>query len=432
MRRIGFLTVWLFLVLPVVPASALVGDSNGPFGLDGSIRVLGFYLNNYDFRPYFQGREADGLAQAVLRLAAAGKPADRLRYEAHLVQEATWRSAETASGGGFLGTYGGRTRYRALDEARDWLDDGRTRGALWLDRLNVKLSLPRADLTIGRQAITFGKAHFWNPLDVYLPFDPRQFDRDYKPGVDAVRLDVPLGSFSGFNLVGVFGRELDLAGNFTDRNRDLSASWYGSSVLARGYATIKGWDLAVQGGKIYGGWQIGAGAVGEVRGVQFRAEAAWFWAEDSPALPLPLAGNLYEDAFTGVLGMSYRFQNSLLVEAEVLYNGGGEDDRLETALVRTRNGALLHLGLWLAGFTASYELTPLTVGRLSVIQSLSDGSMQVQPMIVRSLADNAELVLGLSLNLGDRPGADAFGLPVVRSEFGSYPDYLFAEVKFYF
>ena len=44
-----------------------------------------------------------------------------------------------------------------------------------------------AGLTIGRQAVSFGKAHFWNPLDVFLAFDPFQFDRDYKPGVDAQR-----------------------------------------------------------------------------------------------------------------------------------------------------------------------------------------------------------------------------------------------------
>lgn len=31
---------------------------------------------------------------------------------------------------------------------------------------------------------------------MFLAFDPAQFDRDYKPGVDAVRVDVPLGRFA--------------------------------------------------------------------------------------------------------------------------------------------------------------------------------------------------------------------------------------------
>ena len=78
------------------------------------------------------------------------------------------------------------------------------------------------DLTAGRQAITFGKAYFWNPLDVFFPFDSSQIDREYKPGVDALRIDVPLGAFSGLNLVGAAGRTDAKAGGSRGR---LAADW---------------------------------------------------------------------------------------------------------------------------------------------------------------------------------------------------------------
>ncbi len=302
---------------------------------------------------------------------------------------------------------------------------------MWVDRMNVRLSLPWADITLGRQAVTFGKAHFWNPLDVYLPFDPRQFDRDYKPGVDALRCDLPLGPFSGLTLLGVAGRELDLSGQAAAPGQGLQAGWYGSSILARAFTTLGGWDLALQGGKIYGGWQLGGGLVGELGPVQVRAEAAWFRAQDSPSLA-PLPGDLYEDHLTAVLGLSRRFESSLILELEYLYNGAGESSRLEAGLARFQNGASLHVGQNLLGALASYELSPLVTGRLAAIASLTDGSVQIQPTLTLSASDNTDIILGASLNFGRRPEATPpVGLEI-NSEFGTYPNFLFGEIKMYF
>ncbi|MFH1090065.1 MAG: hypothetical protein V1742_00700 [Pseudomonadota bacterium] len=426
------LAVLIWCLVSAPPAEALVGDVQGPFGLDGSIRAIGLYIRNYDFQPFFKGDDADEFFQTVLRLTARGRPLSRLAYEVHLVQDVTYTSGASSATAGVFGRQGGQSRYRALDETWPWLDENETQGALWLDRINIKINLPRVDLTIGRQAVTFGKAWFWNPLDVYLPFDPRQFDRDYKAGVDAVRLDVALGSFSGVNLLGVFGRKLDLAGKFVDGDKDLHASWYGSSVLARVFTNFKAWDLALQGGKIYGGYQLGGGAVGELLGVQVRFETAYFWADDSPKLPFPFQGDLYEDFFTAVIGLGRHFPSSLDLEFELLYNDGGESRDLNLALLRFQNHAILQLGRYLAGLTVSYELTPLIKGQLAVIHSLSDSSIQVQPTLTWSLSDNADLLLGAGFNFGRRPKTGLFGAVQIESEFGTYQDQYFAEVKFYF
>ena len=94
-----------------------------------------------------------------------------------------------------------------MDATTDWLQRSSQAASLWLDRPErPRCALPRADVTVGRQAITFGKAYFWNPLDEFLPFDARQIDRDYKAGVDAVRVDIPTSPFSGVNVVVAPGR----------------------------------------------------------------------------------------------------------------------------------------------------------------------------------------------------------------------------------
>ncbi len=426
-------TILLCFFLGIPSARSLVGDSDGAFGIDGSLRTIGALFLNYDFPAFFGDERTDGYLQALIRITGAGRPRDDLSYEVHLVQALTYFSSTgQGRGSGSINLAGDKLRYRALDEASAWWTDDDAQALLWLDRCNVKIALGAMDLTIGRQAVTFGKAHFWNPLDVYLPFDPNQFDRDYKPGVDALRADLPLGDFSGITLVGVLGREVDDAGSYVNEDRTFDASWYGSSILGRVFTNHGGWDLALQGGKIYGGYQVGGGLVGEIRGVEVRAEAVWFLAQDSPPFDPPSMGDLFEDHPAAVIGLGRRFENSLILEIEYLFNGGGESEDFNRAAVRLERGAIRHMGRHLAGLLASYELTPLVVGQLTALYALSDGSLSIQPSMTFSLSNNSELLAGAGLYFGRRPETLPTGMTHIRSEFGSYPHFFFAEFKVYF
>lgn len=433
-RSATFLLTWVLAAwIASGQSSALIGDTEGVFGLDGSIRTIGAIIHNYDYSPLFgEDNTTDEYSQTILRLTAGGKPIDRLSYEIHLLQSLTYSSAGVAPGAGAFDLTAGKSRYRAVDEAWDWLSEDKATASLWIDRFNLKIALPSGDITLGRQAITFGKAYFWNPLDVFLPFDPRQFDRDYKAGVDALRFDIPLGNFSGFTLVGVLGRELDLSGHYKGGEKALDVSWYGSSGLARFFTTFKGWDLAFQGGKVYGGYQVGGGLVGEINALEIRGETANFWAEEGSPLPSPLQGNLIEDHFIAVAGLGHRFENTLVLEFEYLYNGGGETEDLNKAWARFQRGAIIHLGRHLAGLMVSYDFMPILVGKIALIYSLSDSSAQLQPSLNLSLTDDADLLLGASLHSGRRPEGDSLQTTELKSEFGTYPDFYFAEIKVYF
>ena len=424
--------VFVATIVPVPSVAwALYGDTESAFGLDGRLSTTNLLIDNYDFQPFFDNNSTDQTSQNVLRLIAAGRPSELLNYEVHGLQSYTYFSSRRETGASILGTSGTDTRYRALDASWDWDKTSQSSASMWLDRFNLKATLAKADIIAGRQPITFGKAYFWNPLDIFLPFDPRQFDRDYKAGVDALRMDVPFGSFAGLNLIGVAGRDVDYSGKYVDHGT-LNASWYGSALLARTFTTLQGWDLAVQGGKIYGGYQLGGGLVGEIGPVETRAEAAYFWARSSEPLPFPLEGEVVEDNFTAVVGFGHRFENTFTIEIEYFYNGAGDSNDLDSSFVRFASGNILQMSRDLTGLLISYEFKPMITGQFTALYSWDDPSAQIQPILTWSVSNNTELILGASINFGDRPTTDSSGQVKLRSEFGTFPDFYFMEFKLYF
>lgn len=453
-RAVGAFAALAALVL-CGPARALMGDPDGAVGVSGSLRTVGAVVDAYDFDPFFDGADTNDLSQTLLRLTVAGRPAPRLRYEIHGVQAVQYSSA---AGGGaalpFLDLAPSDVRYRAFDLTLDWHREDDLTASFLLDRANAGVALSWADVTVGRQAITFGKTFLWNPADVFLPFDPRQFDQEYKPGVDAVRVTIPLGPFAGIDLVGAAGRTVTLATTlFGEEGDDVDASWTGSALLARVFATVRGWDVAVQGGKVFAGEHAGAGVSGELAGIEIRGEAVVHVSDGSPPLlpdlspdelrrlaggplivPRSLADDppLVPDSVSAVVGIGHRFESSLVLEAEYFRNDAGDADDLEASLLRLGTGGLLAMSENLLGGFAAYDLLPILVGELLGIVSLDDGSVQVQPRLRWSAADEIEVLAGASLNAGSRPTVDRLGLVRLRSEFGTFPDMYYAEVKWYF
>jgi hypothetical protein len=423
------------LLATAAPAPALVGDTRGPIGVDGSLRTIAAAIRS----PRIAGLPAagrwDALSQTLLRLTALGQPAPWLSYEIHGVQSIDYSSSDAGPGVLPIGLVPGDLRYRPLDAT--WTSHGgQDPGAtFFLDRFNVKLALPHADVTLGRQAITWGKTYFWNPLDVFLAFDPRQFDQEYKPGVDAARVVVPFGPFSGIDVVGAPGRTVLATGRFADTGDDVGASWFGTAVAGRLYTTWHGFDFSLQGGKVYGGTQVGGGLVGEIGPLEVRAEVGWLLAQHGPRIAPRLPGldvPLVEDGTTAVVGIGHRFASSLTLEAEYFRNGAGDSDALEASLVRFATGGALDLSENLVAAAVTYDILPILIASLGTIVSVDDGSLQIQPRLTWSAADEVEVLAGAIVSRGARP---AVGPPLglaLRSEFGAFPDVYYVEVKWYF
>ena len=77
-----------------------------------------------------------------------------------------------------------------------------------IDRANTQVRVRRADITIGRQAIGWGRGVLFTAVDLFAPFSPLEADREWRAGVDAVRTDIKLTERSSIDLVGAFGSTL--------------------------------------------------------------------------------------------------------------------------------------------------------------------------------------------------------------------------------
>jgi len=283
-----------------------------------------------------------------------------------------------------------------------------------VDRLNFTYSHDFFDVIVGRQAITYGKAFFWNLLDVFEPYDPATVIRDYKTGIDAVKVEIPLGSFSGLDLV------------YSPTKKYGSVQEDQSSLLAHYYTNLKGWDVAFQTGKVYAGYQNGVGITGDYKGIEIRGEANYFNSNNLLDI---------DDYSSFVLGAGYRFENSLHFQAEYHYNDAGtkhSSQRNKINDISVENGVTTNISRDIFAFSASYEFLPILIGRLSLLGSCNDGSFQIQPDFNYSISDNIDLTFIANLNRGDKPTKDINGNYTINSEFGRLPDVYTLELKWYF
>jgi len=421
----------LFLILTCpLKVFAIWESPDGSMDIGGSFRsIAGVFDHTRLPEFYSQGKKKDYPVQTIFRFTSEGRPSENISFEVHIVQSNDFSIVDES---GNIYTSQSSSRYRAIDVTLDWHKDNENYARLWLDRFNIKYSFPLADLTIGRQAITFGKAYFWNPMDIFKPFEPGQLDRDYKPGVDGFMLDISLGDFSGAALIGVLGPEVNIISGFTGKDSTWNSSLYGSALLSRFYTNISEWDFSFQAGKVYGGYHVSCGAIGEIGFLESRIEAAYFKSEKDTPVFFQSPGNLSEDYLAGVIGIGRTFPNTFVFELEYFFNGAGDPDNLELSMLRSVHGMSLNMSDQLLGLMLSYEIMPVFIARFGLIYSVSDHSSQVLPSFFLSLSDEADLIVSATINYGKNPYLYQGSIPRMGSEFGSFPDIMLIEFKYYF
>jgi hypothetical protein len=366
---------------------------------DLSGNLKGYYLGIHD-NPF--GKSYDG-GLVLLRLILSGSISQKSWFEFHVLEGGSINPLPEAVGG-FV-AFSGADRFRVDDLAHVQTRHEDFSSSIAIDRANITMRFPRWDLTVGRQALSLGTTYFWNPIDLLTNFSPYEFDRDYKPGVDAAKADIALGELSGISL-------MYAAGNHFDFNE--------SALLLRPFATLFDFDLALTTGWFRKDGFAGADFSGEVGpGVGLRGELAYFAAEKD------------SDFIQVVVGSEYRFANNLYVSGEYFYNGFGttHTSRYLSKFLSDRivEGDLYNISRHYLGVLGSYEVTPLLTVALATIINLTDHSVLIDPTVMYSLSDNTECVAGMVLGIGEDPR-----WPLLKSEFGSYPDYIFVQMKYHF
>ncbi len=284
-------------------------------------------------------------------------------------------------------------------------------GFVWrhgLDRAHLQVSLPRADITIGRQALSWGAGRLWTPADLFVAFSPVTIDQEFKPGIDAVRARVPLDQFSQIEAVyAVFG-----------------VDFRHHAIGLRGQTSVRDFDLGLMAGKFFHDLVLGPSFAGEVRGVGIRG--AFTFTRNS-------AGRVQEARtfVRAVSSLDYRFLSGLYGLLEYYYNGFGQTDagaypRLFSSR-RLARGEIFNLGRHYLGGLLNYDFHPLVRGSLFGQWNLLDLSGLVGPLIIVSLSDEADLRLGAYFPWGDRIRGGR-----IRSEYGLYPRIYYAQLRLYF
>ena len=306
--------------------------------------------------------------------------------------------------------------WSAVDHSRYQLENR-------VDWLYLRGTFGDVSVTVGRQPVTIGRGHIWTPEDLLAPFSPLQLNTEYKPGVDAARLDWTIADGTTLMLVGALGK--------LEPKSDFEVGQDGSAALSRVETAIH--ELRVGA---LGGWVRGD-AVGGVDlfldlggGTDLHGSATVSYVPDAERRRY--GRSAFERA---VFGTTSQLHKKLLVTAEAYVNGSGaakpEHYLEEMASPRFAVGEEYDVGQLYAGVAADWEIHPLLHALGSAIVNLRDPSAIFAPELDFDVVENALLVAGAFIPVGKAPRYGPTSI-TPESEFGLYPQMIHLDAKLYF
>jgi hypothetical protein len=402
------------------------------FELAGSVKT--FMVGSIPYDHVLLPEDPALLGVLAARLRIEENAGDNVRFELHPVLVAS--SAGSALGGSFTQLGVALARPEALDLSFDLAESELGSALFLIDRANVKLSVPHLDVTLGRQAISFGQGFFFTPMDLVTAFSPGTLDREYKPGVDSVRGDLYFGTATRITAVAAYGGD--------------GETWDLDSAIFAAHArtNIIGVDMGV-----FGSWNRADRVVGFELATDFAGLAVF--GEATATFPYVDAdssspGDEDEDyvepgrpflrAVVGAQALFPEGNASLLVEVYAQSLGASDPARyLQVAQgKRFARGELSLMGQLYGAASFSWELDPLTRPGIFALANLQDGSLLFGPSISWSLSDELNLAVGGQFAAGDRPDDIsieelALGAPLtINTEYGLYPSTVFAQLSAYY
>ena len=285
------------------------------------------------------------------------------------------------------------------------------------DRLLVSAPLGRsAAATVGRQTISWATSLIFTPADPFVPFDPADPFREYRAGVDAVRIQ---GFSSAFT-------ELDFVFRPADTRDGTTITALGRISTASGPWEVSGWA-----GVLHDEGAVSAAATLMAAGTAFRGEAELRWPDDVMRFTIgadrsfPLAGR------------------DLYVVLEYQRDGYGATDPEDYLGVLLSDpysrGELQVIGRNETALQASWQATPLLTTDLLTMWNMNDGSFLLSPAASYSLSNEAYIRGGFFLGIGAGKGSTVLpiggedpALTLPGSEFGIVPSSVYISLTAFF
>ena len=278
-----------------------------------------------------------------------------------------------------------------------------------LDRLSLTLVPEWGVIRIGRQAVTWGDGLIFNPMDIFNPFSPVEFERDYKIGDDMVSTQFSVNKIGDFQFLYVPRRD-EVSGD---------VSWDQSSLAGKLHFARGTTEFDVMAAKHYKDAVLGIGTVGYLGDAAWRLDTTWTFLNEDKS----------KDGYMSlVANVDYSWvwwKKNFYGFIEFYYNGLGDDNYTEAyedpdILKRLERGDLFTLGRTYLSGHIRMEMHPLLNVYLTVINNLADPSGILQPRITWDITENIEITFGSNVCYGGR-GTEYGGFRYPDSNFLNKP-----------
>ena len=433
MQRLFTWSLFISLLFSAPSLRAIDLYEPGLTGLDASGDAKTFFFASYPYDSDVMATDPSAQGAVDFRLKLRGSIGEYLRFDLH--NDLSLSSINSSP----LALGGSATADNDVPQIFDlnWsLGKGASySGSLRVDRALIRLRLPAMDLTLGRQPISFGSTFFFNPMDLIASFSPTVVDREYKPGIDALRSDSYFGSSGQLSLVAAYGGAWNIDA---------------SILAARLSGSLDEIGLGLLAAQVHSDRVIGFDLSGGLYGVSLNGEFT---------VTQPRNGEPFTRA---VVGANTTYAGlSIMGELYVQTVGADNiDDYLRVASSeRFARAELWAMAQHYAALSLSLPLIPIVTLSSFAMLNLDDGSALLSPSLQWSVADEVDLLAGGYFGLGERPEkrdpwmppAGAVNSPAgsdnspagsaqmdpsrfieINSEFGLIPSTLFVEIKAYF
>ncbi len=443
--------------------------------VDGSVKafIFGMYF------PFHSPEMLSVLGLGSLDYGGMGVADFRLKLEGEHHEKWKWKvhfrtSPQISSFPGALGALsmaGGANPARSLPLQGTAPNGSRFTWRHELDRLMVSYRVGKVDIILGRQPISFGVGFVWKPADLVGTFSPTEVDGEYKPGVDALRVNIALGDFSELAFVVAFGGPTCtsnvLPNGKSCEGYDPQFNVEHSVALARFRTNVKSVDFGALAGWVRGDVVAGLFVTASVKRFRIRSEVVYTWdvEEDGPIHGRtdwtgwnPLTDRFYagmgnaahkDDHFVrAIFGVDYmvKSKKSLNFLAEIYYNGFGRRHAKDymAVLMKPRVaefGEISNMGILYAALGMNWEPHHKLPLSLVLMGNLLDPSMFINYTMTYKVGDESILVAGAMIPIGKTPAVGTLeqltdGDPTndlqIKSEYGLYPFVFYVQWKTYF
>jgi len=276
-----------------------------------------------------------------------------------------------------------------------------------LDRASFNVAFGSADVTVGRQAVGWGRGLYFSVVDVFAPFSPLESDREWRRGIDAIRVRVPLRELSSLDAVYAFGESQDE-----------------SAILARIHGYVGNFDGELVVGERRTEQVYAASLSVPLFDAEIHGEAGVFLDDERETAAKALVG----------ASRSFDVMAGLYVVAEYHYSGYGVEDvtdmdsLADPAFVdRFASGDTQILGRHAVTVQASYGFAGTVPVSITWLGSPVDGSGVIIPALNWSFSDSVTLTAQAYFAHGAGPEDG-----VIRSEYGATPASVVASISFYY